>query len=256
MYYLTAGVSSILSPGKKTRDLSKKGGAHTRPSPTKGHRDLAGDSVGDTPEFRAMLQAAFTHAREHTVAGGPIYVFHSDMTALSFRTAFVASGWHLHQTLIWAKNQSVLTRQDYHAKHEPILYGWNRGAGHRWFGTRLENTLIGDDFDPTHLGRKELVQLVRDLQNALHPSLIREVRPQKADVHPTMKPVRLLEYLLLNSSERGDTVVDPFGGSGSTMIACEKRGRRCFSIELDPAYCDVIRRRYETTVLDPEPVAV
>ena len=120
----------------------------------------------------------------------------------------------VHETLYWVKNSLILGRLDYHYKSEPCVYGWKPGAAHRWFSDRCQTNIM--EFD----------------------------KPRSNSVHPTMKPIPMLIYLIKNSSQRGDTVTDTFGGSGSTLIACEQTGRKCRMMELDPKYCDVIRRRW------------
>jgi DNA modification methylase len=146
---------------------------------------------------------------------------------LVFRQAVVDVGWHLHETLVWCKQAPTLGHSDYQPAHEDILYAWKSGpgrpgrgrhSGSKWYGDNAQTTVFHID------------------------------RPTRNAVHPTMKPVALIEAMLRNSSRRGDVVLDPFAGSGSTLIACERLGRRCFAVELDPAYCDVIRDRYQEFV--------
>ena len=181
---------------------------------TKDRLKIQNDSMKDT-QFLNFLTDSFTQMYQHSKQGAPIYVFHADSQGYNFRTAFKQAGYILRQCLVWAKNTMVLGRQDYQWQHEPILYGWKDGAGHAWYGGRKQTTLI--QFD----------------------------KPMRNVDHPTMKPVGLCGYLIENSSKQGDIVLDPFGGSGSTMIACEQMGRICFTAELDPKYCDVIKKRYE-----------
>jgi site-specific DNA-methyltransferase (adenine-specific) len=125
------------------------------------------------------------------------------------------AGWLLKQCLIWVKNSLVMGRQDYQWKHEPILYGWKPGAAHEWFSDRSQTIIL--NFDKT----------------------------RNNDLHPTMKPVKLVEYMIQNSSERGYTVMDLFGGSGTTMIACEQLDRKACLMEIDPIYCGVILDRWQ-----------
>lgn len=165
--------------------------------------------------FYAFLRAAFAAMFDCVEKGASIYVFHADTEGVNFRKAMVDAGFKLSQCLVWVKQTIVLGRQDYHWKHEPILYGWKVGAAHRWFSDRSQSTVWNFD------------------------------RPSRNDVHPTMKPVQMLEYAISNSSQPGELVLDPFGGSGSTLIACENLGRKARLCELDPRYCDVIVRRWE-----------
>jgi DNA modification methylase len=165
-------------------------------------------------DFLSFLQSAFGIMAAFSKRGGVAYICHADSSGHLFRQAFRDAGFLLKQCLIWNKNSMVLGRQDYHWKHEPILYGWKDGASHTWYGTRSETT-------------------VWDIP-----------RPSKSEQHPTMKPVELVQRALENSSKDGDIVFDPFLGSGSTLIACQKTGRRCFGFELDPRYADRIVQRY------------
>lgn len=165
-------------------------------------------------DFQALLTDAYASAAAVTKAGAPIYVFHADTERVAFETCAESAGWTIRQNLVWVKNSLVMGRNDYHWKHEPILYGWRAGGAHKWVGDRKQTTVIEYD------------------------------RPTKSELHPTMKPVGLLAYLLGNSSERGAIVLDPFGGSGSTLIACHSEGRTARLVELDPRYADVILRRY------------
>lgn len=169
-------------------------------------------------QFLEFLTEAFKRMYEHSKKGAAIYVFHADSEGYNVRTAFKFAGYGIRQCLIWAKNSMVLGRQDYQWKHEPILYGWKDGASHAWYGDRKQTTLINFD------------------------------KPRRNGVHPTMKPIGLCGYFIANSSKEGDMVLDPFGGSGSTLIACEQMDRVCYISELDPKYCDVIVKRYIESV--------
>lgn len=165
-------------------------------------------------KFREFLITAFKGAVENMAPGATFYIFHADSEGYNFRAACFNAGLKVRQCLIWKKDSLVLGRQDYHWIHEPCLAGWKDGASHHWYGDRKQTTVM--EF----------------------------AKPKKNGDHPTMKPVEMLEYLLKNSSKRGDIVLDTFGGSGSTMMACERLGRKARLVELDPKYCDVIRRRW------------
>lgn len=204
---------------------------------------IANDKMGDG-EFLQFLSDAFSNAYMATKAGGPIYIAHADSEGYSFRGAMLAAGWDLKQNLIWVKNFAMLSRQDYNWQHEPILYGWKPGAAHCWYGEFDKKTVIDDAPDVREMDKSELVNLVRELRNALNTSIIREDKPKRNDSHPTMKPVALIVHMMKNSSRRGDLVLDLFGGSGSTLIAAERLGRKARLMELDPKYCDVIVRRF------------
>lgn len=177
----------------------------------------------DNDTFYNFLFMAFKNMAEHTSPGGSIYVFHADTEGLNFRKAFIEAGFHLSGVCIWKKNALVLGRSPYNWIHEPILFGWLRGAKHKWFTGRAETTVWNYD------------------------------KPQKNGEHPTMKPLPLLCYPIKNSSQVNGIVMDLFGGSGSTLIACEQIDRNCNIMEIDPKYATVIVKRYiEQTGTDKE----
>lgn len=180
--------------------------------------------------------------------GGAFYIFHSDSHGGTFRRALTEQGLEVRQCIIWKKNSLVLGRQDYQWIHEPCLYGWKEGAGHFFINDRGFTTVIElDKKDLNKMSKSELIKIVRDLQVPEQAtSIIEEDKPAKNPLHPTMKPIRLIGRLIANSSKPGQTVLDTFGGSGSTLIASEQLGRKCFTMELDPKYVDVIIDRWET----------
>lgn len=165
--------------------------------------------------FRQFLIDAFTSANNNMKAGAAFYIWHADSEGFNFRGACTDVGWIVRECLIWKKNSMVLGRQDYQWQHEPCLYGWKEGSKHKWNADRKQTTIL--EFD----------------------------RPVKSDLHPTMKPVNLMAYQVRNSSEQGDIVLDLFGGSGSTLMACEQLGRTNYSMEYDPRFVDVIVKRWE-----------
>lgn len=173
---------------------------------------IQNDKMGDE-SFRQFLVDAFNAATLFMKGGAAFYIWHADSEGFNFRFACKEAGLTVRECLIWNKNSLVLGRQDYQWKHEPCLYGWKDGT-HGWYNDRKQTTVI--DFD----------------------------RPTRSGEHPTMKPVGLMGYLIQNSSKKDDIVLDTFGGSGTTLIACEQLDRKCFMMELDPKYCDVIRKRY------------
>lgn len=209
---------------------------------TKDRLTIDNDDMSEA-DFGTFLRSAYDRMFEHTKPGAPVYVCHPDAGASTFRDAFIEAGFLLKQCLIWVKNAFVLGRQDYNWQHEPILYGWKPGAAHPWFGTFNRSTVLDDE---TPLAEMKKADLVKMLEAAFSTStIIREDRPQRSAEHPTMKPVRLVARVLQNSTRDQDIVLDPFGGSGSTLIAAEQMGRRSFTMELDPRYCDVIVERWE-----------
>ena len=195
--------------------------------------------------FKKLLLNAFTNAKEHLVSGGAFYIFHPDGNGLTFREICEEVGLHVRQCLIWVKNTFVMGRQDYQWQHEPCLYGWKEGA-HYFTKDRTQSTVFEDAaVNFSKLKKQELVDLLTKLHSTDEPTtVIHENKPVRSALHPTMKPVALLLRLIKNSSRRGEIVYDPFGGSGSTLIACEQAERVCYTMELDPKYVDVIVKRY------------
>ena len=219
-----------------------------RMDPDKSKRTLEEDAFrGDRPEdLQPLLAATFPLADAHLRPGAPVYICgpHGPMARV-FEEEIERVGWHHALSLAWVKNSFVPGRGDYHYQHEAIFYGWKRGAAHTWLGAPDRSTVIDDEPDVTHLRREELIALVKELRNARRTDVVREDKTLHNDLHPTMKPPGLIRTTLANSTRRGDVVLDPFAGSGSTMVACELMGRRAALIELEPRFCDVIVRRWE-----------
>ena len=202
----------------------------------------------DKGSFYSFLLTAFQNMEQYMRDGAAVYVFHADIEGLTFRQAFDAAGFKLAEVLIWEKNQFVIGRQDYHWRHEPILYGWKEGAGHYFIDDRSQDTVfIEDDIDFSAMKKDELVAYIEQVRAKLseRTSIQYEKKPAKSDMHPTMKPVALVGRLMLNSSRRGEAVADFFAGSGTTLIAAEQLGRVAFAMEINPKYCDVIIDRWE-----------
>lgn len=181
---------------------------------TKDALKIQNDSMNND-QFRSFLRDAYVTANTVMKPGAVFYIWHADSEGYNFRGAASDAGWKIRQCLIWKKSTMVMGRQDYHWKHEPCLYGWKDGAGHLWASDRKQTTIL--EFD----------------------------KPNRNGEHPTMKPVALFEYQMLNNTKGGDIVLDSFGGSGTTMLAAEKNGRYARLMELDPKYCDVIIKRWE-----------
>ena len=175
---------------------------------------IKNDNMQDE-QFRQFLRDAFVTADTVMKPGAVFYIWHADLEGYNFRGACKDAGWIVRQCLIWKKSSLVMGRQDYHWRHEPCLYGWKEGAGHLWAADRKQTTIL--EFD----------------------------KPTRNGEHPTMKPVALFEYQMLNNTKGGDIVLDLFGGSGTTMLAAEKHGRVAYLMELDPKYCDVIVQRWQ-----------
>lgn len=210
-------------------------------------KKIENDHMADQA-FYEFLKAAFSVGNDVLKPGGAFYIWHADSEGYNFRAACMATGWKVRETLIWVKNSIVLGRQDYQWKHEPCLYGWKEGAGHYFINRRDLATVIDDiqklDFESMSKAEmKELLQTI--LSESIPTTVINENKPLKNDVHPTMKPLKLVGRQIRNSSKQGEIVLDLFGGSGSTMMAAEQLGRRCYMVEFDPKYVDVIINRWE-----------
>ena len=186
---------------------------------------IKNDNMADEAFYNFLL-AAFQNAESAMASDASIYVFHADTEGLNFRRAFADAGFYLSGCCIWKKQSLVLGRSPYQWQHEPVLYGWKKKGKHQWYTGRKESTIW--EFD----------------------------KPKKNGDHPTMKPIPLLAYPIMNSSMTNSVVLDPFGGSGSTLIACEQTDRICYTVELDEKFCDVIVKRYIEQVGTPDGVSV
>ncbi len=207
-------------------------------------RDIANDNMADD-EFYQFLCGFYKAAESGLKKGAPVYVFHSTKETVNFTKALQESGFKYAQTLVWYKNHFTLGRQDYQWIHEPILYGWKEGAGHYFINDRTLNTVYEEVRENLRkMNKAELVELVEKIFE-VPTTVIKDNKPTRSADHPTMKPITLCAKLIYNSSHEGDTVLEPFGGSGSTLIAAEQLNRKCCAIELEPKYCDVIVRRYK-----------
>lgn len=199
--------------------------------------------------FLEFLTAAFNTGNQALKPGGAFYIWHADSEGYNFRAACQNVGWKIRQTIIWVKNSIVLGRQDYQWKHEPCLYGFKEGAGH-YFINRRDLATVQEDaqsLDVDSMSKADLKDFIKRMLNpeTMPTTIIHEDKPLRNDVHPTMKPLKLIGRQIRNSSRTGETVLDLFGGSGSTMMAAEQLGRRCFMVEFDPKYADVIVNRWE-----------
>lgn len=182
---------------------------------------IQNDNLKDD-EFYSFLLKAFQLMHESMADDASIYIFHADTQGLNFRKAFFDAGFYLSECCIWKKNRFVLGRSPYQWQHEPCLYGWKKNGKHTWYSDRKQSTIW--EFD----------------------------KPMKSKDHPTMKPIELCCYPIMNSSLTNSLVLDPFGGSGSTLIACEQTNRICRMVELDPKFCDVIVNRFKQESPDAE----
>lgn len=175
---------------------------------------IENDSMEDST-FRAFLVSAFSNANQVMEPGAIFYIWHADSEGFNFRASCKDVGWQIRQCLIWCKNTFVLGRQDYQWQHEPCLYGWKDGAAHLWTSDRKQTTILNYD------------------------------KPTRNSEHPTMKPIALFDYQIRNNTHENSVVLDLFGGSGTTLIACEQNNRSCRMMEFDPRYVDVIIDRWE-----------
>lgn len=205
---------------------------------------IQNDNFKSAEAFREFLRDAFNAANTGLKQGGAFYIWHASSEAYNFIGAAQDIGWTIRQQIIWVKSSLVLGRQDYQWQHEPCLYGWKDGAGHYFIDDRTQVTIYEqEDFNPEKMKKEELLDLVKKMMN-LPSTIIREDKPSRSAEHPTMKPVRLIARQVRNSSRTGERVLDIFGGSGSTLMACEQLKRECYTVELDPHYCDVIIQRW------------
>lgn len=182
--------------------------------PTWKRRSIQNDNMSDA-QFVEFIENYLIAAKPYIKQGAPSYICYGERNSIQFLTAFKNAGLHHSSNIIWKKDSLVLGRSDYHYIHEPIFYGWFEGQKHIYYGDRKQ-------------------QSVWEIK-----------RPKRSDLHPTMKPIELIDKALMNSSKNEDIIYEPFGGSGSTLISAEKNNRICYAIELDPKYCDTIIQRWE-----------
>ena len=214
--HLMGGIQADVCVTDPPYNVNIIGGSHADPINVrreKGCKTIMNDKMEST-EFRQFLCGAFSAMRDSIKDGAPFYIWYASCEVYNFTGACADVGLDVHQELIWKKNALILGRQDYQWIHEPCLYGWKKGSGHAWYNDRKQTTVIECK------------------------------RPTKSTEHPTMKPVELFEYQIKNSSKAGDIVLDLFGGSGTTIIASARCGRKARIMEKDPRYCDVIRKRW------------
>lgn len=249
---LMCGDSTSVTDVEKLMNGNKANLLVTDPPYNVNYEGSAGKIMNDSMDndsFRQFLRDAFTTADVAMSEGAAFYIWHADSEGYNFRGACFDVGWKVRQCLIWVKKSLVLGRQDYQWKHEPCLYGWKNGT-HFWNGGRKERTTI-TDFDIFELRDKSKEELLKFIEEYccdhedIETSIIYEEKPSKNAEHPTMKPIKLLARSVKNSSKEGDNVLDLFGGSGSTLITCEQLNRKCFMMELDPKFVDVIIARWE-----------
>lgn len=217
---------------------------------------IMNDSMDDV-SFRQFLRDAFAVANNHLKSGGAFYIWHADSEGLNFRAAVKETGWLLKQSIIRVKNAIVLGRQDYQWKHEPCLYGWKDGASHYFVDNRSLATVIEEDEENLkEMTKSELISYIKTMQDTSPTTVFYEDKPVRNDIHPTMKPLKLIARCVLNSSKKGDKILDSFNGGGSTLMVCERSERVCYAMELDPVYVErTIKRWEEETGLTAEKVS-
>lgn len=197
-------------------------------------------------QFSRFLSAAFRNASENVRSGGSFYIWYASCESYNFYKCVRDTELIPKQELIWVKNAFTLGRQDYKWKHEPCIYGWKAGAAHYFIKEYDNPTVIEDKLDFRKMTKDEMRKLLEEIySDKVKTSVIYEDKPLANSLHPTMKPVRMCADLIHNSTKPGQIVLDLFGGSGSTMIACEQIKRKCYTMEYDPKYCDVIIQRWE-----------
>lgn len=213
---------------------------------TQDHLTIKNDQMSDGA-FHDFLVAAFTRMNEALKPGAANYVFFACKEARNFIDAYIQAGFLYKQLLIWVKNTITLTRSDYQWQHEPCIYGWKDGAPHYFTDDRTLRTVVDEWPDFDQMDKAALREFCKRVFNpdALATDIVREDKPTRNAEHPTMKPIPLVGRFVRNSSQRGQSVIDLFGGSGSTLMACEQLKRQCRTMEYDPVYCDVIIARWE-----------
>lgn len=187
---------------------------HDKDSKKRKYSKIANDNLEES-EFHTFLKSALTNARKNMRSGAAFYIWFAAAESINFYDAIKSAGLEVHQQLIWEKNNMVLSRLDYQPQHEPCLYGWVKGSTHSWYSDRKQTSVLHFD------------------------------KPIKSDLHPTMKPIPLFDYLIKNSSKRDEVILDLFAGSGTTVMACEQNNRTAYLMEYDPRYVDVIIDRWQ-----------
>lgn len=201
----------------------------------------------ESGEFNSFLTKCFYNIEHSLKLGGAFYIWYASAEHINFETALNKNNLQVKEQLIWNKSSFTFGRADYHWKHEPCLYGWKDGACHYFTDDRTQSTVIEDKgIELKKLKKEELLKLLEEIfSDKVSTTIINEDKPSKCDLHPTMKPVKLFARLIKNSSKQEEIVLDLFGGSGSTLIACEQLNRRCNMMEYDEKYATVIVDRWE-----------
>lgn len=206
---------------------------------------IENDDMSDSA-FKEFLNKAFYNLSNNLKKGGAFYIWYGDSEDINFRTACVNNNLLIKQCLIWVKSHFTFGRQDYKWIHEPCLYGWKDGGSHYFIDEFNHPTVIEDKIDFDNLKKEEAIKMLKEIYDeGLSTTIIHEDKPTMNDLHPTMKPLKLIARLVRNSSKESEKVLDLFGGSGSTLMVCEQLKRQCYMMEYDPVYADAIIKRYE-----------
>lgn len=205
------------------------------------------DKFEHESDFVKFLSDAFSNMREALRDGGAFYIWGASTHLDNFQEALKENGLETRELLIWVKNMFALGRQDYQWRHEPCIYGWKEGAAHYFIDDRKKTTVFEKPVDVEALTEEEAKKILKGIFNESETmtTVLHEDKPVRSELHPTMKPVRLIERQIENSSKEGEIVLDLFGGSGTTLIACENKNRVCYIMEFDEYYADVIIKRFE-----------
>lgn len=230
-YNINIGITDIEEAKRRKRRLDGK--------------TIQNDAMSDE-EFYEFLDNAFANIAEHLKPGGAFYIWLASSTMGTFLRALSEHDLTVRQHLIWVKNFFTLGRPDYQWIHEPCLYGWKSGAGHYFIKDRTQTTVIEEDpIDLSKMKKDDMRKLLEKILGEQYTTVMREPKPKRSELHPTMKPIKLIAKQVQNSSRPREKVLDLFGGSGSTLIACEQINRVCYMMEYDPQYADAIIDRWE-----------
>ena len=206
---------------------------------------IENDNMSDE-QFIDFLTSAFDNANRYLKKGRAFYIWYGCTKGFEVLQSMQNVGWKLRQEIIWNKSSLSLGMSDYQWKHEPCMYGWKEGASHYFIDNRKQCTVYEDELDFEKMKKEDMKALLEEIFSDKVPTtVITEAKPLKSDLHPTMKPLKLCARLINNSTRPGEKVLDLFGGSGSTLMACEQLGRTCYMMEYDPKYVDVIIKRWE-----------
>lgn len=188
--------------------------------------------------FYQFLFDSFDNCNAFVKKGGCAYIAHADTEGIRFRSAFVDAGFMLKQVIVWVKNAPVMGRQDYNWQHEPVIYGWKPGGRHYFRGDFSQKTVIEEEPKLKEMSHEQLLQWAQSVIEKIPTSVIRDNKPKKNSIHPTMKPVSLFHRFIVNSSKERQIVLDPFLGSGTSLIASQQAGRQCYGMDIDPIYLE------------------